>query len=207
MTSIEMLREFKVGIDKIDSSSYPEIYDEQIFMFINRFITQLVNAGRKVFEESQVITDNLKSLIPNPPVRITSTVNSEDPTLYNSDLEGLDYYFYIKSYAMTLIAGDITGKATTKVTQLDDIEVVLQDPFNKPKNYKIPITFARNTIIGYSDGRFQIPTLVLTYCKKPAVVDFNTNCDLDEQIHYSIVEGAIALAIQALGINKQELND
>ena len=28
MTSLEMLKEFKVGIDKIDSESYPEIYKD-----------------------------------------------------------------------------------------------------------------------------------------------------------------------------------
>lgn len=204
MTSLEMLREFKVGIDKIDSSSYPEIYDEQIFMFINRFITQLVNAGRKVFEETQVITDNLKSLVFTE--RLTSTVDPNEATQYNFDLREIAYYFYIKSYAVTLILDDVQGKATTKVTQLDDIEVILQDPFNKPKNYKIPITFSRNTITGYSDGRFRIPTLSLTYCKKPVIVDASNNCDLDEQIHYSIVEGAIEIAREALGINKQELN-
>lgn len=200
-----MLREFKVGIDKIDSSSYPEIYDEQIFMFINRFITQLVNAGRKVFEETQVITDNLKSLVFTE--RLSSVVNPNEPTQYDFSLIDLDYYFYIKSYAITRITDDLSGKASTKVAQLDDIEVVLQDPFNKPKNYKIPITFSRDTITGYSDGRFTIPTLSLTYCRKPVIVDATNNCDLDEQIHYSIVEGAIALAIDALGINKQELNN
>ncbi len=200
-----MLREFKVGIDKIDSSSYPEIYDEQIFMFINRFITQLVNAGRKVFEETQIITDNLKALIP-PPITLTSVQNILEPTEYDFSLSGLGYWFYIKSYAKTSV-GEVVGKAASKVTQQDDIEVVLEDPFNKPKVYKVPITFSRDTITAYSDGSFDIPTLVLTYVQKPVIVDINNNCNLDEQVHYSIVEGAIALAINALGINKQELNN
>ena len=204
MTSLEMLREFKVGLDKIDSSSYPEIYDEQIFMFINRFIISLVNAGRKVFEETQVITDNLKSLVFTE--RIDSVVDSNEISQYNFSLIGLNYYFYINSYAVTRLDSETTGKATTKVTQLDDIEIVLQDPYNKPKPYKVPITFNRNNIVGYSDGKFSVEKLILTYIKKPVIVDAVTNCDLDEQLHYSIVEGAIALAENALGINKQELN-
>lgn len=207
MTSIEMLREFKVGIDKIDSASYPEIYDEQIFMFINRYIIGVVNAGRKVFEETQTITDNLKALLSTPPVVLNSTTNALDDTQYDFSLDQLGYYFYIKSYAITVLDSETTGKAATKVTQHDDIESILVDPFNKPKAYKVPITFSRNTITAYSNGRFSISKLVLTYIKKPATVSMTTDCDLDEQLHYSIVEGAIALAIDALGINKQELNN
>lgn len=205
MTSLEMLREFKVGIDKIDSSSYPEIYDEQIFMFINRFITQLVNAGRKVFEETQVITDNLKALVNTE--RLTFELEQEDLSRYIFSLVGLDYYFYIKSYALTSIDSESTGRASIKVTQLDDIEAVLEDPYNKPRPYKVPIVFEKDKIVAYSDKSFLINTLVLTYIKKPSTVSFTINCNLDEQVHYSIVEGAIALAIESLGINKQELNN
>lgn len=205
MTNIEMLREFKVGIDKIDSSSYPEIYDEQIFMFINRFIISLVNAGRKVFEEDQVITDNLKALL-SPPVKLTPTIDSDDSSLFLVDLTGLDYFFYIKSYAVTRISSDLKGRASIKVTQHDDIDTILRDPFNKPKSYKVPITFSRDSITVYTDGTFSVEEFWLTYIKKPAVVDANTNCDLDEQLHYTIVEGAIELAKVTLGINTQELN-
>jgi hypothetical protein len=205
MTSLEMLREFKVGLDKIDSSSYPEIYDEQIFMFINRFIISLVNAGRKVFEEDQVITDNLKALL-SAPTKIVPTQDPNDATLFNVDLIGLDYYFYVKSYAITRITSDVKGKASVKVAQHDDIEVLLQDPFNKPKSYKIPITFDSNSITAYTDGRFSVEEFWLTFIRKPAIVSANVNCDLDEQLHYSIIEGAIALAQVTLGIRAEELN-
>jgi len=203
MTSSEMLREFKVGMDKIDSSSYPEIYDEQIFMYINKAIDSLVNEGRKVFEEDQIITDNLKSLIPNKPVRILPTSQTELETIF--DLSNQSYLFYIRSHITTQV-GDIKGKAQVKVTQHDDIEIILEDPYNKPKPYKVPITFSRNTITAYSTKDFKINELYLVFVKKPAIVNSTTQCDIDVQLHYSIVNTAIRLAEISLGLinNKQE---
>ena len=109
MTSIEMLREFKVGFDKIDSDSYPEIYDEQIFMYINKAIDTIVNEGRKVFEENQTITDNLKSLIPNKPAKLTSTSHTATEWLFS--LKNIDYLFHIRSSAKTKV-GDVEGSTS-----------------------------------------------------------------------------------------------
>lgn len=203
MTSIEMLREFKVEIDKIDSSSYPEIYDEQIFMYINRAIDELVNQGRLIFEMNQTITDNLKSLIPQQPVEILPT--SQTPTQSVFSLAGQSYLFYIRSHFKTKV-GDVTGTAMTKVTQHDDIEIVLDDPYNKPKPYKVPVTFSRNSITAYTTPEFTVLALYLVYVKSPAIVNLTTNCDLDTQIHYRLVNRAVALAEISLGMlnNKQE---
>ena len=99
MTSLEMLREFKVGMDKIDSDSYPEIYPEQIFMFINRAIDELVNAGRKIFEEDLVVTDILKSLINARPTVLKPTKFDNE---YVFNLETLDYLYYIRASITTL---------------------------------------------------------------------------------------------------------
>ena len=203
MTSIEMLREFKVGMDKIDSSSYPEIYDEQIFMYINRTIDEIVNTGRRVFEKDSTTTDDLKSLIPEKPVKILPTSQTEYETYF--DLTNQKYLFYIRSYIITQV-GNNTGRAQVKITQQDDIETLLSDPYNKPKPYRLPITFSRNTITAYSTPDFKINELYLVFVKKPALVSMTTACDLDEQLHYGIVSRAIQLAEISLGIqnNKQE---
>lgn len=196
MTSIEMLREFKVEIDKIDSSSYPEIYDEQIFMYINRSIDELVNQGRIIFEINQTVTDNLKSLIPPQPVEILPTLQTPTESIFS--LDNQSYLFYIRSHFKTKV-GEISGMAQTKVTQHDDIEIVLDDPYNKPKPYKVPITFGRNSITAYSTPDFTITALYLVFVKSPAVVNATTDCDLDKQTHYKIINRAVQLAEISLG--------
>ena len=202
MTSIEMLREFKVGMDKIDSSSYPEIYDEQIFMYINKAIDEVVNEGRRVFEKDQVITDNLKSLIPDKPKRILPSSNTDTEYLFS--LSGHDYVFYIRSYFITQV-GDIKGRASAVVTQQDDLDVILDDPYNSPRPYSVPITFARNSITAHATANFKINELYLVYVKKPVIVAKNKNCDLDTQLHYTIVDRAVQLAEISLGmLNKRE---
>lgn len=202
MTSLEMLREFKLGMDKIDSDSYPEIYNEQIFMFINKAINELVNEGRKIFEKDQTITDNLKSLISPKPVRIIPT-KIPDTNEYIFDLSNQGYLFYIRASITTKI-GDKTGKAQVKVTQHDDIEVILVDPYNQPKPYKVPITFSRNTIVGYATNDFTLVDMYLTFVKNPAIVSINTSCDIDIQLHYSIVNRAVELAAISLGMMRDK---
>ena len=203
MTSQEMLREFKVEMDKIDSSSYPEIYDEQIFMYINRAIDEIVNAGRRVFEKDLVLVDDLKSLIPEKPVKILPTSQTTTETIFS--LANQSYLFYIRSYINTEV-GENKGKAQVVVTQHNDIEVLLNDPYNKPKPYKVPITFARNSITAYSTPDFKINELYLTFVKSPAVVSATISCDLDKQLHYGVVSRAVQLAEISLGMlnNKQE---
>lgn len=202
MTSLEMLREFKVGMDKIDSDSYPEIYPEQIFMFINKAIDNLVREGRAVFEKDQMIIDNLKSLIPKRPAKLIAT-KVKDTEEYEFDLRNIDYLFYIRAN-IRIKVGDRTGISAVKVEQHDDIEIILDDPHNKPKAHKVPITFARNTITAYGDTGFTIQELNLTYVKKPAKVSKTVDCDIDEQLHYAIVDAAIAIAMESLGLtNKQ----
>lgn len=203
MTSQEMLREFKIGIDKIDSESYPEIYPEQIFMFINKAIDDLVNEGRVLFEKDQVVTDNLKSLIPRDPV-IINAVRIGASNRYSFNLTGIDYLFYISS-EVEVKKGDRIGIGFVNVIQHDDIKKILNDPHNSPRPSEVPITFSRNTIIGYTTSDFILKSLSLTYVKKPVKVSASVNCDLDEQIHYMIIDRAIQIAYQALGLNiKQE---
>ena len=204
MTSIEMLKEFKVGIDKIDSDSYPEIYNEQIFMFINKAIDELVNEGRRVFEKDQIITDNLKSLIPKLPAKIIPIKDDEyDVYYFNLDKE-LGYLFYINASIFTSV-GKLSGKAGVDIVQHNDINTLLVDPYNQPKPYKVPVTFAKDTIVAYASPVFKITSMLLTYVKQPATVSLTTNCDLEPQLHYAIVDRAVTLAAVSLGMtnNKQ----
>lgn len=202
MTSLEMLREFKVGMDKIDSDSYPEIYPEQIFMFINKAIDELVNEGRKIFEKDQTITDNLKSLIPKEP-KILVALRTPNTNRYVFDLNGIDYLFYIASDVLVKV-GEKTGIGSVVVTQHDDIKKILDDPFNSPRPSSVPITFSRDSIVGYATNSFELISLSLTYIRRQAKVSKTVNCDIDEQLHYAIVDRAISLAESSLGLNKTQ---
>lgn len=200
MTSIEMLREFKVGMDKIDSDSYPEIYPEQIFMFINKAIDEIVEAGRRVFEKDAVITDSFKSLIdPRPTILKPTKFDNE----YIFSLDELDYLYYIRA-SVKVAVGNKEGIARIVVEQQDTIEVVLDDPHRKPKPYKVPILFANDSIIAYGAPSFIIKELILTYLRKPKKVSKSVDCDLDENLHHKVVDTAIQLALNSLGLTNKE---
>lgn len=195
-----MLREFKVGMDKIDSDSYPEIYPEQIFMFINKAIDEIVDAGRRIFEKDLVITDALKPLV-NPRPVILSPTRFDNEYLFS--LEDLDYLYYIRSSAK-VESNNKVAIARTVIEQQDTIEVALQDPYRKPKPYRVLLTFAGNSIVGYGDSNFIIKELLLTFIRKPKKVSRTTDSDMDETLHYKIVDRAIELAIHSLGLTNKE---
>ena len=164
-------------------------------------IDELVNEGRKVFEQDQTITDNLKSLIPARPVVLipVKAIGFEE---YVFDLANIDYLFYIRASITTKVNTKL-GKAGVTVTQHDDIETILDDPYNLPKPYKVPVTFARSSITAYATPDFSVENMHLTYVKKPLSVSVGTNCDIDSQLHYIIVDRAVSLAAISLGITKQ----
>ena len=67
----ERLRiEFRVGLDKVDSSAYPEIYDEQIDIFLDDAIDAFVGQARESFEATQKVADEVRSLVVNQEVEV-----------------------------------------------------------------------------------------------------------------------------------------
>jgi hypothetical protein len=191
MTSKEMVIEFKVILDKVDTQSYPDFHVEQIYLFINKAINEYVTQLRSSFELTQQIADDGKALIKE----ITVTPTELTPDVFGIGFP-LDYFYLLRCNAVTLLDGD-SIKARMVYTQNDDIEVILDDPFNKPKPHKVPYTYQKNGLLIYSDDTFAISKVKLVYLREPSKVDSENGCDL-EQIHSSIVSRAVQLAIETV---------
>lgn len=193
MTNDQLRIEVRVGLDKVDTSAYPDLYDEQINIFLDDAITEYVHESRKVFEQTQQITDDVKALVPAPLTLTASRVNSTEWLVALPD----NYLYLLNVRAYVKYCGRET-KAKMKYEQLDDIETLLDDPFNSPKPHELLYTMENNSLRVYTPRSFDLSKVRITFMKKPASIFANQQIDLAEQTHKSIVKRAIQIALDNL---------
>jgi hypothetical protein len=192
MTSKEMLIQFKVILDKVDSQSYPDFHPEQIYLFINKAVNEYVLKLRRVFEENQQLADDGKALMKEVVLDTTDKGDNIFSVAFPSD-----YVYLLRCSATTVCKGNNIN-ARLVYTQQDDIEVVLDDPFNKPKPHKLPYTFNNKGLNLYCDKSFEVSKVKLVYLREPIKIDASVSCDLDKHVHQSIIDRAVELAIETI---------
>lgn len=139
MTIYTMYSTFEELLDKVASSSYPEITDEQKDSFFNiaceRFIKQRygsTNNRSRGFEEIQKRTDDLSNLVRNQQLNILgSGVHSTED--YPSVIYPIpnDYWFSITERVRLRTKCKTVEIGVTKGRH-DEISYRLADPFNRP---------------------------------------------------------------------------
>lgn len=211
MTSQDMIIEFKVLLDKVDSQAYPELYAEQIYIFLNKAIDELVNRARKDYEETQVISDLIKPLVKTG--YITGSVVSGNSNVYQfpvtsvvtteGGVTGMSYRFFLRAQAKVTL-GAVSRYVKTKWTEIDDLDPKLEDPFNKPVVNEVPVAFEANSIFAYKDTDFEVTHIRVTFVEDPAVVDDSTNCNLPVFAHKTIVDRAVSIALSVVESSRKQ---
>jgi hypothetical protein len=211
--------EFKITLDKLDSSAYSEILEEEIDYYLNeaqeRFVKQRYyknNNYRKGFEEIQKRTDDLKNLVISRYCDITP-VTSYDNDVHRADIDLLfddeeltipssdNYMFYVKA----IIGVNKNGCSKfrrPKLIQQDDLATLLDDPFNKPSAFKPVIFFEDGDIFVCVNEEADVESVFLTFIKRPIQMNLGTygepkaECELSEHTHKEIVQIAAQIAIE-----------
>lgn len=222
MTIQQFHREFKIALDKVDSSSYPEFLDGEIDYYLNeaqdRFIKTRYggnNLYRARFEEIQKRTDDLKELVVSnfALVSLATSYSSVGQNVYMADLSklyttieldqlsGNSYMIYVKSLSSIKI-DDCVKFVPNKLVQHDDINTLINDPFNKPNLTKNLIFFENGNIFIWATPEVTVESLFVTFIKRPAQMNIGTygnpivECELSEYTHKEIVQLAVSIAIE-----------
>ncbi|HEY8364244.1 MAG TPA: hypothetical protein VIK84_01620 [Haloplasmataceae bacterium] len=222
MTNTEMILEFKLTLDKVDSSSYPDFADEEIYFFLNESQDRIIktrysrnNLYKSGFEEIQKRIDDLSNIVVTNYAAVTSvstetnTYKIDISTLYTDEAHTTpsteSYMFYLRSRPRVVKTG-CTSKYINKVklVQHDDLAYILEDPFNKPILLEPVIYFERGDIYLVTDGTFTIDKCKLTYIKRPAKIDEDTDCELAEYLHKEIVQMAVNIALESIESPRQQ---
>lgn len=187
---------FKIGLDKLDTSAYPELAPEVIdeILRINeeRFIKTRYsgnNYKREGFEVSQKRIDDLRTLVKYVTIPANETGDNLSQYTFNLTSVG-DYWFYLKSQAGLKVkvcglqyGSNITNSTNTTdfykeseiiVRQLDDIRKLKYDPFNNSIRDEISITFeSEGNITVHTDKSFTVKELYITYLRAPLLISID----------------------------------
>jgi len=199
--------EFKLALDKVSSSSYPELLPEEVDYFLNeaviRFIKQrygknnIYNLG---FEEIQKRTDDLKGIVVTS--NIARVIVSGETNTYKYNVSSLTpaYMFFIRARVGVTKGTCEEQFNSIKIVQQDDLEKLRVDPFNKTSVLEPLAYFEDGGIYVLQDSTFTIGNLKLTYLRKPTVIVYtNTTselCELSEHTHKEIIQIAVNIAIE-----------
>lgn len=216
MTNQDIVRGFSLSLDKLSSSSLPEISLSQKLYYINKAILEIVidkftpyNKIGKGFDENSLRQSELRKLIVK--VDLTSGASTLYTTGINLSLfviptAQLFYIRYDKSIK-ALIPGCSTPTYTpiTKIgatfVELDDIDKLLSDPFNKPEGYETLDNVVAGNIEIYSDSTSIISNVNLTYLKTPTVItdqSTTTYTDLSDIVLYNAIDKAVQEVLEVV---------
>jgi hypothetical protein len=224
MTLNDFHIEFKIALDKLDSSAYPDILVEEIDYYLNegqdRFEKTrygINNLYKEGFEEIQKRTDDLRTLVVTnyvPVSTVTTEINTykaDFTTVYSDEEQTVNvtttetYRFYLRGRARTVKTGCSSTYTNIKLFRQMEIERILLDPFNSPKLNSPIAYFEEGIIYIVTDGTFTIDKFKLTYLKKPRVIRYGTQyptpttdseCELPEHTHKEIVQLAVNIALE-----------
>jgi uncharacterized Rmd1/YagE family protein len=224
MTVQDMHNEFKLSLDKVDSSAYPEILDWEIDFFLNEAQDRFVKTryGRnniyvKGFEETQKRTDDLKALVVSKFCSLSTTpyYGLNGSFVYRAELDSLfddenrsqasnaEYMLYVKAVALTTKPGCGDKWHNVKLVQQDDLSSITGDPFNKPNAERPIIFFEDGDIFVWSGSESEVSNFLVTCVKRPVQISLGTynnqasaDCELSEYTHKEIVQYAVKIAIE-----------
>lgn len=204
-------RNFKIGLDKIDSLGYPDILPEEIDVFLNnnilKFINQRLygnNPRGENFEETQKRFDDLITLVKSDiltPIAFSSVFDK--PNSATVDIP-TDYLHMINEEVDIQFNDCNNGQENRRIRVIpithDKYNDIIKDPFNKPNHNKVIRLGYDNKLELISSTDSIILFYYIRYIRKPASVRYGTiyptpttdvQCDLPESVHQEILDLAI----------------
>lgn len=216
MDANQMVLEFKLSSDSLDSSTIPDLSNENILYYLNvaqeRFVKTKYsenNLYRKGFQASQKRTEDLNNLTKSHYFAATSVgadnyfVNTNFPF----DNEGLStpstdkYMIYVRGNAQIVSSKCGNKYVTIKIEALDNMDNVVKNPYKKSNLTRVVGNFENGGIILQSDGSYSIGKALISYIKTPVVISNDiayapiNDCELADHTHREIVDMAVQLAV------------
>lgn len=187
MKFIEMHELFDLELDKHDA---PYFNPKEIDLLLNLGQDDFIRERYRDFEKDQKKRDDLRTLI-----KTTSLPAGASVTLPTD-------YRYLLSVLVT-----ISGKkVNTRLVQIDDLNKILNDPFQKPTDDFPLVLLEGNSLIIKSDTAPIITEI--KYLKIPIKINGDTNpngiSDLAEHTHSEVVDFAVKRALLQIEDNRYQ---
>lgn len=229
MTVLEMVLQFKLASDNLDSSVIPDLSEEVILYYLNEAQERFVktrysqnNLYKLGFEETDKRTQDLNAI--KDSYYVTSAVTKEPnvfklvlSTLYEdvntSTLSTAKFMFYLRGRVYTIKSGCTSQLVRIKEHQTGDLDDIEEDPFNR-SIYTEPVGyFEAGNLYVKTDGSFTIGKGLITCIRKPKLINSIlalgtiNDCELAEHTHKEIVALAVQLAVGDVKPEKLEVKN
>jgi len=219
MTVAEMHFDFEIKLDKVDSQHRQDFNPAHKDWLLNEaqniFIKQrygLTNIYRSGFESIQKRIDDLSMLHVKYPAQPGIYPIMHDEGVYELPLSELkfDYLFFTRGQ-VEVVEDDCVSKASLKLIQNDDLNSVLQDPFNSPSKSQVLVNFgtaseSTNPALYLYSNSLNLRKVFIEYIRKPSRINLggytyldgatypSQDCELAPHTHSEIVDIAVNLA-------------
>ncbi len=208
MTRAQMHNEFKLLLDKVDSSSAPIFLPNEIDRLLSisqdKFISKRAfgnNPRRTGFEEDQKRRDDLRTLIES------DIISSQQPRANNKP--NARFYNLPSNYRHAIneeielvleSTGESAGRVGVKPITHDRYNKIVDDPFNKPHEKSVyRLDFGGSDELSVEligSGDYVLGNYILRYLKQPLDIDSDNDCELPHHTHREIVRMAVVEALE-----------
>lgn len=214
MTNPEFSIEFDILYNNISSNKAPGLNEYEKSVFLTKAQEQIVTelySGRNTtynsFEETEEQRRYLHSLITTSSLEESTEI--ADIITSNSSIYKLPENIMFITYETAILTGN--KEVTVYPVSQDELSKIIKNPFRGPSNNRVlRLDLGNNSIEVISN--YDITKYLIRYIRKPnpiILVDLEdelsingvteeSECELDSSLHRTILDRAVALALQTM---------
>lgn len=214
MTNPEFSIEFDILYNNISSNKAPGLNEYEKSVFLTKAQEQIVTelySGRNTtynsFEETEEQRRYLHSLITTSSLEESTEI--DDIITSNSSVYKLPEKIMFITYETAILTGN--KEVTVYPVSQDELSKIIKNPFRGPSNNRVlRLDLGNNSIEVISN--YDITKYLIRYIRKPnpiILVDLEdelsingvteeSECELDSSLHRTILDRAVALALQTM---------
>lgn len=214
MTNPEFSIEFDILYNNISSNKAPGLNEYEKSVFLTKAQEQIVTelySGRNTtynsFEETEEQRRYLHSLITTSSLEESTEI--DDIITSNSSIYKLPENIMFITYETAILTGN--KEVTVYPVSQDELSKIIKNPFRGPSNNRVlRLDLGNNSIEVISN--YDITKYLIRYIRKPnpiILVDLEdelsingvteeSECELDSSLHRTILDRAVALALQTM---------
>ena len=214
MTNPEFSIEFDILYNNISSNKAPGLNEYEKSVFLTKAQEQIVTelySGRNTtyssFEETEEQRRYLHSLITTSSLEESTEI--DDIITSNSSIYKLPENIMFITYETAILTGN--KEVTVYPVSQDELSKIIKNPFRGPSNNRVlRLDLGNNSIEVISN--YDITKYLIRYIRKPNPIilvdledDLSINgvseesvCELDSSLHRTILDRAVALALQTM---------
>ena len=214
MTNPEFSIEFDILYNNISSNKAPGLNEYEKSVFLTKAQEQIVTelySGRNTtynsFEETEEQRRYLHSLITTSSLEESTEI--DDIITSNSSIYKLPENIMFITYETAILTGN--KEVTVYPVSQDELSKIINNPFRGPSNNRVlRLDLGNNSIEVISN--YDITKYLIRYIRKPnpiILVDLEdelsingvteeSECEIDSSLHRTILDRAVALALQTM---------